>query len=136
MHNTQFKCSNFTRPEKVVCGGASMIEFIVTKMIQNTNWDKEIKEKYKSRDGNAITNTNPEIWYGFVWKMVREWPGQCTGGLLQYKYIRATAKTNDWLESGLSDHHLERELQTNLNRENNLNKCDSTICNWNCHTRA
>ena len=51
--------------------------------------------------------------------MVKEWPGHCTEGLLQYKYIRATAKTNDWLESGLSDHHLERELQTNLNQAKN-----------------
>ena len=56
----------------------------------------------------------------------------CTGGLLQYKYITATAKTNDWLESGLSDHHLERELQTNLNRAKSMNKCTSTICYWNC----
>ena len=47
--------------------------------------------------------------------MVKEWRGHCTGGLPQYKYIRATAKTNDWLESGLSGHHLEREQQTNLN---------------------
>ena len=43
---------------------------------------------------------------------MRELPG----GLLQYKYISPTPKTNDWLESGLSDHHLEREQQTNLNK--------------------
>ena len=74
-------------------------------------------KKYKVKNRNK--NTNPEIQFGLVWKMVKEWRGHCTGGLLQYKYIRATAKTNDWLESGLSGHHLEREQQTNLNRAEN-----------------
>ena len=57
------------------------------------------------------------VWMGEtftddVWnEMCGYWgndPVDCTGGLLQYKYITATAKTNDWLESGLSDHHSER----------------------------